>query len=115
MAASIIISELCPYCSKPRSPRDIVRMVSFRICADCLQRHRSALLALTTGEYSGGCSECGRSMEEIQADQGGVGVQMAIHYEGGIYRPMCLQCDSAYVPKRSDLYKGTQFWKEKGL
>jgi hypothetical protein len=40
---------------------------------------------------------------------------MAIHYENGIYRPMCLACDGAYVPKRADLYGNIEFWKKKGL
>lgn len=113
----IIISEICPYCSKARSPRDILRFSSFTICVECRARHEAALEALSTGKYMAGCSECGKSMEEINAFQGGGdnGTRMVIHYENGIYRPMCVDCDRTYVPKRRDLYGLTAFGKQRGL
>lgn len=114
---SVIISEVCPYCRKPRSPRDLIHVLTWTICVDCQERHLAALEGLATGKYTGECSECARPVEEIRLMQGDgdTGVRMAIHFENGIYRPMCLQCDSAYVPKRSDLYGGTEYWKQKGL
>ena len=56
-------------------------------------------------------------MDEIKAIQGDDdrGTRMVVHYENGIYRPMCLACDKLYVPKRADLYGNTDFWKKKGL
>lgn len=117
MSAGIVIAEVCPYCSKARSPRDLIYYVALRICVDCWQRHLQALTGLSTGKYTAGCSECGKSMEEIKAIQGAgdTGVAMVIHFENGIYRPMCVQCDRTYVPKRRDLYGNTEFWQNRGL
>lgn len=110
-------SEICPYCRKARNPHDIIRRSSFTICIDCQQRHDKALAALSTGQYTGNCSECGLSVDEIKDMQGDgdTGTRMVIHYENGIYKPMCVACDRAYVPKRADLYGDTQFWKNRGL
>jgi hypothetical protein len=35
--------------------------------------------------------------------------QMAVHFENGRYRAMCLKCDAVYVMKRRDLYGKTEF------
>jgi len=117
MTAPIIIAETCPYCRRQRSPRDILHLSSFTICRNCWERHEKALAGLASGKYTGECSECGRSMDEIKAIQGDDdrGTRMVVHYENGIYRPMCLACDKLYVPKRADLYGNTNFWKKKGL
>lgn len=117
MTSQIIITETCPYCSKPRSPLDILQLSFGTICIECWHRHEKALEGLGTGNYHAGCSECGKSMDEIKALQpsGDTGVKMVIHFENGIYRPMCPQCDRAYVPKRRDLYGNTEFWNQRGL
>lgn len=111
--APIVITEKCPYCSKRRSPRDLIRMSVGAICVYCHETHLAALAALSSGKYTGECSECGKPVDEIGRIQGDVdGVSMAIHFENGIYRPMCKACDRGYVVKRSDLYAHTPFWKE---
>lgn len=113
MSPLLVITEKCPYCSKARSPRDLIRMSVGAICISCHQRHLAALDALSTGRYTGECSECGLGVDEIGRIQGDVdGVSMALHFENGIYRPLCKACDRAYVVKRSDLYANTRFWKE---
>jgi hypothetical protein len=111
----IIIGETCPYCSKQRSPQDIIRLSAFTICQDCWQRHLKAMEGLSTGKYTGECSECGKSVDELKLRQGSgdTGVRMAIHFENGIYRPMCMLCDRTYVPKRADLYGKTEFWRQR--
>jgi len=110
MKQLIIIGEQCPYCSKFRSPRDIMNMPGgAKICRTCELRHLEALAALSTGKFTAECSECG-SEPEAQQDR-----QMAVHFEDGIYRMMCLQCDAVYVRKRRDLYGGTQFAHERKL
>ena len=110
MTPAIIIGEQCPYCSKFRSPRDIIPMPGgAKICTSCECRHIEALNALSTGKFTAACSECGK-IPENQADR-----VMAIHYENGRYRAMCLECDAVYTPKRRDLYGGTQFGHERKL
>jgi hypothetical protein len=102
--AAIIIGEVCPYCSKFRSPLDIIPMQGgAKICTQCEQRHLEALQVLSTGRFTGECSECGRTPDEL------ANRPMAVHFENGVYRMMCLPCDAAYTPKRRDLYGKTEF------
>lgn len=112
----IIIGERCHYCSKFRSPSDIINQPGgVKICIGCEQRHLEALAAMQTHNFLGCCSECGRTAEELKAQKrcGPLG-QMAVHFEGGKYRPMCLVCNETYVPKRRDLYGETEFgWAQK--
>jgi hypothetical protein len=78
---------------------------------DCENKHLEALKALSTGAFDGSCSECGKTAEQLgQAD-----LQMAVHYESGKYRIMCLSCNAKYVPKRKELYGGTVFGREQLL
>jgi tRNA G26 N,N-dimethylase Trm1 len=106
----ITVGERCPYCQKFRNPREILwQPGGVRICVECEQRHIQAVEALSTMEYHGVCTECGKgpASEENR--------ELVVHYENGKYRIMCLPCDLAYVPKRLDLYGGTQFARERGL
>jgi hypothetical protein len=106
MSHLIIIGETCDYCSKFRSPLDIIPMAGgAKICVHCEQRHLEALNALSTGTFTGECSECGKKGDELRSADG----SMAIHFENGRYRAMCGECDRKYVPKRGDLYGGTEF------
>jgi len=117
MSAAIIIGELCQYCSKFRSPLDLTHQPGgVTICLDCEQRHLEALNAMATGNFLGQCSECGLNYQELKA-QRRIGAQgeMAVHYEAGRYRAMCLICDASYIPKRRDLYGKTEFGSEQKL
>lgn len=110
-AGLLIIGEICPYCCKFRSPMDIIPMLGgAKICIQCEQRHIEALNALSTGTFTGECSECGKKPEEMKSSDG----SMAIHFENGRYRAMCNSCDQAYVLKRMELYGGTQFARDLG-
>lgn len=82
-----------------------------KICLDCEQRHIEALEAIGTGTFMGHCSECNRPWEELKSIHG----KMAVHFENGKYKAMCLDCDRAYVPKRRDLYGDTEFGHSIGL
>lgn len=103
---AIIIGEQCPYCTKFRSPLDLIHMPGgARICRECEQRHQEALDALNTGVFTGECSECGKTAEQLHSATG----RMACHFENGRYRMMCPECDRVYVPKRKEFFKGTEF------
>lgn len=111
MTPSIIIGEQCPYCTKFRSPRDILHQPGgVKICLECEQRHIEALQAIASGNFLGECSECGMQAEELKLQHrcGPLG-QMAVHFESGKYRAMCLVCDQLYVPMRRELYGKTEF------
>ena len=108
----IELSELCPYCHKFRSPNDFVRIPgpgNVKRCLDCERRHLEALHALSTGQFLGQCSECGRKWEDLKSPTG----EIAFHYEAGIYRPLCMECDREYVKKRKDLYGDTPWGWER--
>ena len=110
MTPAIIIGEQCPYCTKFRSPRDILHQPGgVKICAECEQRHIEALHALSTGQFLGECSECHMPYEELKLQGKIPGGQMAVHFENGRYRAMCMDCDKAYFPKRRELYGKTEF------
>jgi len=106
----LIFGEKCPYCSKFRSPFDIIRRTGYTICFDCEQRHNEAVNLLTTRKFQGECSECGKTPEQL----GSNGV-MCVHFENGFYKAMCKPCDAIYVTKRRDLYAGTEFARQIGL
>jgi hypothetical protein len=111
MSPALIIGDQCPYCRKFRSPRDILHQPGgVKICTECQQRHQEALHVVATGNFLGECSECHMKYEELKA-QGRVGPQsqVAVHFENGRYRAMCLVCDRAYVRKRRELYGNTEF------
>ncbi len=117
MSAHIILTEICPYCTKRRFPSDFIRAPGWQICHDCYQRHLRALTALSTGQFHGECSECHKTVEELTALQanGDNSVRMAVIYEDGFYRMLCPPCEAVYVPKRREFFKGTAYAKEKGL
>jgi hypothetical protein len=87
-----------------------------KICAACEQRHVEALNSLASGVFTGECAECGLKADELRA-RGNCGPsgEMAVHYEGGRYKCICLRCDPIYVRKRRDLYGKTQFGHSIGL
>lgn len=110
----IVIGERCPYCQKFRSPLDFIHQPGgVKICTACEQRHVEALQALQSGRFLGECSECGTSYADLKDRKrcGPLG-QMAVHFENGKYRVMCLPCHAAYVPKRAELYRETEFGRD---
>ncbi len=112
MSTLLLIGTRCPYCSKFRSPKDILDQPGgVRICVECEQRHLEALAALGTGEFHASCSECGKSAKQL----GPKDLRMAVHFENGKYRLMCMACDRKYTPKRKDLYGGTEFGRQLGM
>jgi len=115
--SAIIIGERCPYCTKFRSPLDIIRQPgNVTICLDCEQRHLEALQAMETGNFLGQCSECGTKHDELKAQRKcGPRGEMKIHFENGKYRVLCLVCDPIYFRKRQELYGPTEFGHSIGL
>ena len=81
------------------------------ICLECERRHVEALEALSSGKFTGECSECGKTADQLHSPTG----EMAVHFEGGRYKAMCLPCNAVYTPKRRDLYGNTQFGHDQHL
>jgi len=106
MTAAVWVAVTCHYCSRGRAPAEIIYMPGgIQICLDCYHRHREGVMALA-GKPPTECSECHAAWEP--------GAMMAVHYEHGLYRCMCLPCSDKYVPKRRDIYGPTEYgWKKK--
>jgi len=103
---------ICPYCTKSRHPDEMLHQkAGVRLCLECQRRHEEAVEALTSGNFRGECSECGKTAEQL----GEQNLQMAVHYENGKYRLICMACNLAYVPKRKELYGDTEFGRALGL
>ena len=122
-----VLKQRCPYCQKWRFPRDIRHMTGgAAICTDCQAQHEAALLALSGLKANGDgtfstiapppreCSECHVTPEELAA-RGEDSDRWIVIYEGGIYRYFCRPCGRNYVPKRAELFKGTEYGKSRGL
>jgi hypothetical protein len=116
----IVVADTCHYCRQARNPVDIIPLPGgIKICQGCYQQHQAGVLAMSglrvesDGTFSSvappppECSECHLSVEELRAR--GHGVMMAVHFENGLYRVMCLYCSDTYVQKRKDLYGPTEY------
>jgi predicted CXXCH cytochrome family protein len=112
MTPSLLISETCPYCAKPRPVSDILPFGGTTICTSCYQAHLAALWALTNAAPPNECSECHLTYRQLLENAGVVDNQphsMDCHYENGAYRFLCKKCSAAYVRKRRELYGNTEF------
>jgi hypothetical protein len=122
-----IVTEACPYCTKGRSPRDIIHLSGgAKICRRCYEQHEAALFAMaglkagSDGRLISGspppaeCSECTVTPAQLKA-HGLNGDTFAVIYENGIYRFFCQSCARDYIPKRAELFRGTEYAKQKGL
>lgn len=123
----LIISVTCPYCTKPRSPQDIMKLPGgAKICTSCYQQHEAAVLALSGLKANGDgtfasnapppmeCSECHVTPAVLKATGTG-GDTWAVIYENGIYRYFCKPCGDVYERKRSEFFRGTLYGKQRGL
>ena len=81
------------------------------ICEYCLDWHHHAI-AFLGGAIPRGCQECGVTWETLREVTPGIAVKMYVVQKDGIYQLLCATCCDQYLPKRADLYKGSQFGSE---
>ena len=97
---------------KARAPFRVHAMASGQIiCDDCMDWHQHAL-AFLAGEVPRGCQECGATWEFLRDSTLGVEVRIYVVPRDGILQVLCATCVRRYLPKRADLYHGTQFGSE---
>ena len=114
-SATVQMTEPCPYCTKGRSVHDIMPFAGGKICQQCYRAHLEALSAMAQGRPPVECSECHATRQQMAEQQTGSEVRMAVHFERGIYRFLCLNCDRDYTRKRRELYGPTEFGHKLGL
>jgi hypothetical protein len=114
MTAPVIIAERCHYCSKQRSPADIMRIVgTINMCRYCYAHHQECMKALSTAAPPKTCHECTRDFKELPETVGNSGdVEMTLVAKDGVYQLLCATCAREYTLKRSDLYNVGQFGKD---
>ena len=81
------------------------------LCDYCLEWH------IHTQEFLGGapprgCQHCERTWERIRDFTPGVEVRMYVVPKDGLLQLLCQRCAAAYLPKRRELFQGTQFGKD---
>jgi hypothetical protein len=102
----------CHYCSKRRLRFRVHVLASGQgICDYCLEWHNHAI-AFLGGTPPPGCQGCGTTWAVLRDSTAGVEVRMWVVMRDGIYQLLCKTCVAGYLPKRTDLYKGTQFGHE---
>lgn len=101
----------CHFCSKQR-PRFRVHTLTNAqtICDHCLEWHQHAIEFLAGGTIPG-CQECERTFEFLRDSTPGVEIRMYVVPKDGIYQVLCQACIQPYLPKRADLFRGTEFGK----
>jgi hypothetical protein len=107
-----VLRVRCHFCSKQLPAYRTHQITGAqRICDCCLEWHRKALDFLGGGAIPG-CQECGASWEFLRDSTRNVEVRLYVVPKDGIYQVLCSACVRPYVPKRADLYGGTQFGTE---
>lgn len=106
-----VLSVKCNFCSKFRPEFRVHHLPKAQtICDYCLDWHMKALQVLG-GQTGHGCQGCNTSWEVIR-DRDPQGQRLWVVPKDGIYQLLCKHCLTPYLPKRADLYTGTQFGRE---
>lgn len=107
-----VLSVRCHFCSKQRPAGRTHQLTNAqRICDYCLEWHNKAIEFLGGGPIPG-CQGCDATWEFLRDSQIGVEIRMYVVPKDGIYQVLCPACVRPYLPKRSDLFKGTRFGTE---
>lgn len=110
LSAPAVMKVRCHYCSEFRSKHEVLYIGTGGACMcwHCYEWHGHALDALS-GNPPPGCQRCGVTYEQLRERNGGGDCPMYVHPCDGLYMVFCRKCSDAYVPKRVDLYRPTQY------
>jgi hypothetical protein len=111
-----VLRTRCQYCSKFRSPSEVFPLGTggVKICLRCLEWHRVAMRALC-GAPPPGCQDCGISFRDLKESDSLGNLRMTVVVKDGIYQILCTTCSDAYERKRADLFRETQYGRQKGI
>lgn len=108
-----VVKVRCHYCQGFRSPLEVVTMsCNVVMCWRCYEWHQEALYVQFQQRPPKGCQECNLSYAELEARAPDGNVRIVLVPKDGLYQVMCGTCSDAYLPKRVELFKGTQFGQE---
>ena len=112
----VVITEKCHFCSKGRNPHEVIHLPGGKLlCWTCYGWHRRAMNLLAKGEVPPGCQECGLKIEAMQEVNARGDKPLYLHPKDGVYQVLCGKCSDAYVQKRADLYRSTQYGRSQKL
>lgn len=112
----IVIGRRCQYCSQFRAKFRTMTAAggNMVMCDVCYDRHTAELFRLAN-EIPAGCQECLLTFDELKARELSAGkgnLRMVVVWKDRRYQILCGTCSDAYLPKRVDLFKDTQFGRE---
>ena len=104
-----VLKVRCNYCSKELPVHRVHQLKRAQIiCDNCLDWHNKAMEFLAGGCIPG-CQQCERSWNVLRDSTPGVEVKLYVVPKDGVYQVLCRSCVGVYLPKRTDLYRGTEF------
>ena len=107
-----VVAVRCNFCSKQRPAFRAHRITAAQvICDHCLEWHMHAVDFLS-GSAPAGCQDCGSTWAMLRDLSPTDEVRLYVVPKDGIYQLLCATCVQRYLPKRADLYRGTQFGKD---
>jgi hypothetical protein len=109
-----VIGKRCNWCSKFYPPhRCHTLQTNAVICENCIDWHYNAH-AFLGGAPPAGCQVCNATWEELRArDPQSLAVKIYVVQKDNNLQMLCEECISPYTDKRADLYRGTEYGKEK--
>lgn len=112
MAPVFIETVLCHWCQKHK-PRFLAHRLASNqvICQYCLDWHFHALDFLG-GAPPQGCQQCLKTWQQLSDETPGTQVRLYVVPKDNILQLLCAACVRPYLPKQSQLYKGTRFGAE---
>jgi hypothetical protein len=114
-SAAAIEVQRCNWCSRWLPRFRSHRLASNQVICDyCLEWHFQALDVLG-GAIPRGCQGCGKTGADLRAITLDADVRFYAVPKDGIYQLLCRECVKPYMPKRADLYRGTQAGKDMRL
>lgn len=106
--AGPILKIRCQGCSLQYPAGDLTFLPGGAVRCDKCMEKGLAEMGKFTAEHAMNCYDCGRKFTPGD-------IHVSVVWKDGVWQALCERCNAVYVPKRRDLFKGTQFAKEMNL
>ncbi len=109
MSVPNVLRVQCNFCSRFHPSFRVHKLTRAQtICDDCFDWHHKALEVLA-GAVPDSCQSCGVKTVNFVDNDPTAQTRMYLVPRDGIYQILCRNCVETYLPKRADLYRGTEF------